>query len=126
LFYDGRPPIEIVAQILIAVLFIGTGMINAVWRQANIIPRMGQLGIPFPKWSLQIGFIMQFSGGLMVLFDWYAAWGAVILIVFTLMAAAIFHRFWEMDDPYRFDTHRQFVFNNGAVIGGLLFIIARS
>ena len=126
MFYAGRPPIEIVAQVMIAILFIGTGIINAGWRQANIIPRMGQLGTPFPKLSLYIGFAMQFAGGFMILFDWHARYGAMLLIVFTLMAAAIFHRFWQMPDPYRYDTHRQFLFNNTAVIGGLLFIIARA
>jgi putative oxidoreductase len=126
LFYEGRPPIEIIAQILIAILFIGTGIINAVWRRANIVPRMGQLGVPFPKPSLYIGFVMQFAGGFMVLLDYYAAYGAMVLIFFTALAAVIFHRFWEMSDPYRYDTHRQFVFNNGAVIGSLLFVISRS
>lgn len=126
MYYAGSPMIEIIAQILIATLFIGTGIINAVWRRGNIIPRMGQLGVPFPALSLYFGFVMQFIGGFMILFDWHAAYGAIILIIFTLMAAAIFHRFWEMADPYKYDTHRQFVFNNGAVIGGLLFIIARN
>ncbi|MGE3247536.1 MAG: DoxX family protein [Beijerinckiaceae bacterium] len=126
MFYEGRPPVEIVAQIMIAILYIGTGIINAGWRQANIIPRMGQLGTPMPRLSLYIGFAMQFVGGFMILFDWHARIGAALLIVFTLLAAAIFHRFWEMNDPYRYDTHRQFLFNNTAVIGGLLFIISRS
>lgn len=126
MFYAGRPPVEVIAQVMIAILFIGTGIINAGWRQANIIPRMAQLGTPFPKLSLYIGFAMQFAGGFMILADWNARIGAIVLIVFTLLAAAIFHRFWQMGDPYRYDTHRQFLFNNCAVIGGLLFIIARS
>lgn len=126
MFYAGRPPIEIFAQIMISILFIGTGIINAGWRQGNIIPRMGQLGVPWPKACLYIGFIMQFAGGFMILFDWHARYGATLLIFFTLLAAVIFHRFWQMSDPYRYDTHRQFLFNNTAVIGGLLFIIARA
>lgn len=126
MFFEGRPPIEMIAQIMIAILFIGTGVINAGWRQSNIIPRMGQLGVPFPKLSLHIGFVMQFIGGFMLLFDWHARYGAMLLIFFTLLAAVIFHRFWQMQDPYRYDTHRQFLFNNTAVIGGLLFVISRA
>lgn len=126
MFFDQRPPVEIVAQIMIAVLFIGTGIINAGWRQANIVPRMAALGVPYARLSLYIGFAMQFAGGFMLLFDWHARWGAGLLIVFTLMAAAIFHRFWQMSDPYRYDTHRQFLFNNCAVIGGLLFVMSRA
>jgi len=123
LFYAGSSALEIVAQLLIANLFIGTGIINAVWRQAGIIPRMGQT-VPYPRACLYIGFVMQFTGGIMILIDWYAAYGAMLLIFFTLLAAVIFHRFWEMPDPYKYDTHRQFLFNNGAVIGGLMLIIA--
>lgn len=126
MFYADRPPIEIVAQVMISILFIGTGIINMVWRQGNIIPRMGALGVPFPQLSLYVGFVMQFIGGFMLLFDWHARYGAMLLIVFTLMAAAIFHKFWLMEDPYRYDTHRQFLFNNTAVIGGLLFVISRT
>lgn len=124
MFFEDRPPLEIIAQVMIAFLFLGIGVINAGWRQKNIVPRMAQLGAPFPRLSLYIGFAMQFAGGLMILFDWHARYGAMLLIFFTILAAVIFHRFWEMDDPYRYDTHRQFVFNNCAVIGGLLFIIA--
>lgn len=95
MFYAGRPALEIIAQLMIATLFLGTGTINAVWRQKLLIPRMGQLGAPFPKLSLYIGFAMQFTGGFMILFDWHARYGAMLLIVFTVLAAIIFHRFWK-------------------------------
>ena len=122
MFYAGSSALEVIAQILIANLYIGTGIINAVWRRKAIIPRMGQT-VPYPKFCLYAGFVMQFAGGIMVLIDWYAAYGAMVLIFFTILAMIIFHRFWEMPDPYKYDTHRQFLFNNGAVIGSLLLII---
>jgi len=77
-----------------------------------------------PYVTLWIGFAMQAVGGVMVAADWHTDIGSVILIVFTVLASAIFHRFWTMDDPLRRHMHLSILFSNVAVIGGLLLLMA--
>ena len=46
-----------------------------------------------------------------------------VLPVFTVLASAIFHRFWLMDDPLRRHMHLSILFSNIAVIGALLLLV---
>jgi len=81
------------------------------------------MNIPNARVVLWIGFAMQFAGGFLILFDYRTDVGVALLILFTVLASAIFHRFWEVDDPLRRHFHVSFLFGNCAVIGGLLLLL---
>jgi|TARA_B100000315_G_scaffold258940_1_gene312864 uncharacterized membrane protein YphA (DoxX/SURF4 family) len=55
----------------------------------------------------------------MVLLDYYDDVGAVILIIFTIIATAMFHRFWRVEDPIRRHLHLSFIFHNAAMSAAL-------
>lgn len=121
--YEGLSALQIVGQILISMLFLGTGLVNATTKVRQHVDRMVAMNIPFAPVVLWTGFVMQFVGGTMVLLDYRTGIGAVILIVFTVLASAIFHRFWTVEDPLRRHFHISFLFSNCAVIGGLLLLV---
>lgn len=121
--YAEHTTLQIIGQLLIAVLFLGTGLINATIKVKQHVDRMAAMGIPSAAAVLWTGFAMQFVGGLLIAFDTYTAVGAVILIVFTIVATAIFHRYWEVEDPLRRHLHQSFIFSNCAVLGGLTLLI---
>ena len=113
---------EIIAHILIAALFIIGGIKNIIIRQ-EVLERMAALRVPAPKPVLYAGFTVQFIGAFMVLFDFYAAIGAMILIVFTVAATWMFHRYWLMPDPVRRNYHMLLGLNNFGVVGGLFLLV---
>ncbi len=121
--YAGKTFLQIIGQLMIAFLFLGTGVANAIWKEKQHIDRMVAYDIPFPRAVLWMGFAMQFAGGLLVALDWHTRLGAIILIIFTILASAIFHRYWEVDDPLRRHFHVSFLFSNVAVIGALLLLL---
>jgi len=122
--YADNTNLEIAGQLLIAVLFLGTGIINSTTKFKQHADRMAGYNVPVPVVTLAIGFAMQYIGGFMVAFDYKTDIGAMILIFFTLAATAIFHRWWTVvDDPLRKHLHLSFVFSNCAVAGGLLLLI---
>ncbi len=123
MFYEDKTTLEIVAQLMIVTLFLGTLAINATTKVKQHADRMTAMGIPLPYATLWIGFAMQAVGGAMVAIDWHTDIGAAILIVFTVFASAIFHRFWTMEDPLRRHLHLSFVFSNIAVVGALLLLV---
>ena len=123
MFYEGHTPLEIVGQLMIATLFLGTLVINAGTKERQHVDRMAAMGIPLPRATLWAGFALQAAGGVMVAIDWNAGLGAIALIIFTVLASAIFHRFWTMVDPLRRHLHLSFLFSNIAVIGALLLLI---
>ena len=123
MFYEGHTPLEIVGQLMIATLFLGTLVLNAGTKERQHVDRMAAMNIPLPRATLWAGFALQAAGGVMGAVDWQTGLGAVLLIVFTVLASAIFHRFWTMEDPLRRHLHLSFVFSNIAVIGALLLLI---
>ena len=123
MFYADHTPLAIIGQLMIATLFLGTLVLNAATKEQQHVDRMAAMGIPLPRASLWAGFALQAAGGVMVAVDWRAGRGAILLIVFTVLASAIFHRFWTMEDPLRRHLHLSFVFSNIAVIGALLLLI---
>lgn len=123
MFYADHTPLEVAGQLMIATLFLGTLAINATAKVQQHVDRMAAMGIPLPRATLWAGFALQGVGGVMVVLDWHADIGALLLIVFTVLASAIFHRFWSVEDPLRRHLHLSFMFSNIAVIGGLLLLV---
>ncbi len=121
--YADHDALQIAGQLLIAFLFLGTAVINSTMKVKQHVDRMAAMGIHQARLVLWIGFAMQYAGGLSVAFDYRTEIGAVILIVFTVVATAIFHRYWELEDPLRRHLHQSFIFSNCAIVGGLLLLI---
>ena len=84
---------------------------------------MRDMGLPFASTILWAGFSIQAVGGTMLALDISADIGASLLIIFTIMATIIFHRFWHVNDQLRRHLHISFVFSNIAIIGALLLVI---
>jgi len=121
--YQEHTPLHVAGQLLIAFLFLGTGIVNVTTKFRQHLDRMVAAGVPFAKPLLIAGFAMQFAGGLLVALDWHRALGAAILIVFTALATAIFHQYWRVEDPLRRHLHVSFIFSNCGIVGGLLLLM---
>lgn len=121
--YQDQTPLHVAGQLLLAFLFLGTGLVNVSAKFRQHLERMVALGVPCAKPVLIAGFAMQFAGGLLVALDWQRAFGAAILIVFTVLATAIFHQFWRVEDPLRRHLHLSFIFSNCGIVGGLLLLM---
>jgi len=121
--YQDQTPLHIAGQLLLAFLFLGTGLVNVAAKFRQHLDRMAGVGVPFARPVLIAGFAVQFAGGLMLALDWQRALGAAVLIVFTVLATAIFHQFWRVEDPLRRHLHVSFIFSNCGVVGGLLLLM---
>ncbi len=121
--YADHTTVEIVAQGLIALPYLVLGVLNVTTRRKENIERMTFLGVPYAGLTLSVGVPLQFLGGFMVLFNYRADIGAVILIVFTIVATCIFHRPWLADDSRGRHMHLSFVFTNLGLIGALLLFV---
>ena len=71
---------------------------------------------------LGLGFVLQFAGATLLALDVSRTWGAALLIAFTVLASAIFHRWWLMADPLLRHLHLSNLLVNLGVVGGLLLV----
>ena len=107
-------------------ILIGAYFLVMLWKNLRLytwnVERMGSNGVPYPQIVLPAGFVIQFVGAVSVMIDYRAEIGTVLLLIFTVAATAIFHRYWRIDDPVRRNYHMLLGFNNVGLTGGLLLI----
>lgn len=115
---------EAIGRYLLVVLYLGTALINSTRKVKQHQDRIAAAGIPSAGAVLWFGFALQYAGSLMLLFDWHTEIGAALLIVFTVAATAIFHRYWQVEDPLRRHMHFSFIFSNIGLCGGLVMLMA--
>jgi len=115
---------ETAGRLLIAFCFVTTGLCNLTRaRIRDHIERMAAFGTPFPRAAFWVGIAIQFIGCALLLLDWHARAGVWCLIVFTVAASAIFHRFWSMPEATKRNTSRIILLGNTAVLGGLFLLL---
>jgi len=118
------PWLDTTGKLLIVGFFIAAGLYNlAPARIKDHIERLADLGVPLPAAAFWFGMTLQFSGCALVLAGWHADIGVLFLIVFTVVANALFHRFWAASDPARRNTLRLMLLNGVAILGGLLLLL---
>ena len=109
---------------LIVGFFLVSGAANLTKaRIADHIQRMQGFGTPFPAAACWAGVALQFAGCALLIDGRYAATGVVCLIAFTVVATAIFHRFWQKSDPMQRNLSRLSFLGNVAILGGLLLLL---
>lgn len=122
--YDNISWLDTAGRLLIVGFFLVAGLFNlAPSRIKDHIDRMAALRVPFPAGAFWIGITMQFTGCALLLAGWHAEIGTWCLIVFTVVANAIFHRYWTVQDPARRNTMRLMLLNGIAILGGLLLLL---
>ena len=90
----------------------------------SIARKSTELGISsFPSRPSTSGFVLQFLGGILLALDVWRVLGAVLLILVTVLASAIFHRWW-VPDPLLSHLHLSNLIVNCGVVGGLLLVAA--
>ncbi|MGH8634693.1 MAG: DoxX family protein [Burkholderiales bacterium] len=122
--YGDASWLELAGRLLIVFFFVVAGLFNlSRERIREHIERLAGFGVPFPAAAFWAGIALQFTGCGLLLADWHAGIGAWCLIVFTVVANAIFHRYWTVQDPARRNVTRLLLLNGIAILGGLLLVL---
>ena len=108
----------LLARITLAALFIPGGL-RKLMDLGAFTASLQKQGVPFADVLAPIGAGVEFLGGIAVLIGFQTGLAALLLIVFTIIATLIAHRFWEFQGAARQMQQTQF-FKNLAIIGGFL------
>lgn len=116
--------LDMAGRLIIVSFFLAAGFYNVVPARArDHIERIAALGLPLPVVAFWFGMALKFTGCALVLAGWHADIGVGCLIGFTVVANAMFHRFWRVTDPARRHTLRLLLLNGIAIVGGLLLLL---
>lgn len=112
----------LLGRILIALLFIPAG-ISKISGFSGTVGYIASKGLPLPQVAAAGTIVVEVVVALALLIGFKARWAALILAVFTLLAAFLFHNFWAMPADQQMMQSINF-FKNLAIVGGLLFVAA--
>jgi putative oxidoreductase len=111
----------LLGRIAMAAVFIPSGFAK-LSNVGAFAAALEKRGVPFADILSTLGGLIEFLGGIAVALGIHARWAAALMIVFTLAATAISHRFWELEGTARQAQEVQF-FKNLAIVGGFLFLV---
>jgi uncharacterized membrane protein YphA (DoxX/SURF4 family) len=116
--------LETAGKLLIVGYFIAAGINNLFpARIEEHIGRLAGFGVPLPAAAFWLAHAVLFTGCALVLAGWHADIGILLLIAFTVVANALYHRFWTVADPFRRNMLRVQLMNGFGTVGGLLLLL---
>jgi putative oxidoreductase len=114
--------LPLLGRILIAALFLVSG-VHKIMIFSQQVGYFTRLGFPLPEVATVLAILVEVGGAALLILGWRARCVAWALIVFTLVATFMAHRFWEVDAAFRSNQMNHFL-KNFAIIGGLLYVAA--
>jgi len=108
-----NPTLPLLGRVLISAMFLIAGY-NKLMAVAGTATYFGKIGFPMPEIMAWLAILIEIGGGLLFLIGLKTRWIAWLLILFTVIASVMGHRFWV--DPGQLNAFLK----NLAIIGGLL------
>ncbi|HZO01987.1 MAG TPA: DoxX family protein [Burkholderiales bacterium] len=112
----------LLGRILLALIFLIAG-IRKLMAVAGSAGYFAKLGFPMPEVMVWVAIVIEIGGAVLLITGWNARRAAWLLILFTAIATAMAHRFWEFDAAQYANQMNHFL-KNVAIIGGLLYLAA--
>lgn len=124
LYPNDASMLDTAGRLLIVALFLILGLRNlTTFHTKDHIAKLTGAGTPMPAVVFWCGLTLQFTGVALVLLNWHPAIGVMCFIVFTVLASALFHRFWQSQDVGKRTIQQNGMCQNFAVLGGLLLLL---
>lgn len=103
-------------RVLIALLFLMTA-----WRLSPNPGYLGSLGVPGPAILSWVAIAVEFIIVLSLILGLATKYGALLGIVYVIVATVLAHRYWEYPDAQQLAQYTNFT-KNLAILGGLVLI----
>ena len=113
-------------------LLVGRGMLGWIFFESGFrkllamdpfIASLARRSVPWPTLLGWIGAPLEFFAGAALLLGAWTRWGALGLVVFTIAATVIGHRYWEFDDLATRRLQQAQFWKNITIIGGMIVLI---
>ena len=112
--------LNLIGRLLIVALFLPAGL-GKISGFEGTLGYFASLGIPAPVFALVATIVIEVLGSIALIVGFQTRIVAVIMAIFTLIAAATGHAFWAAPADAAFIAQLLF-FKNIAVMGGLLVL----
>ena len=108
----------LVGRILLAAIFITSGF-GKITGFDGTVGYIASKGLPLPQIAAIVAIVAELGGGILLAIGFKARWAALVLAVFTVAAAILFHDYWAADAAQKMGQQINF-WKNISMTGGLL------
>lgn len=113
----------LIGRLLMAPVFLLSAYAKVVDYDATAA-YMASKGLPMVPLLLGLSIVIEFIGGLSLIFGYKVRALAVILILYLIPVTLTMHDFWMMQDTMQSQNNMYHFFKNLTIIGGLLYVAA--
>jgi putative oxidoreductase len=115
-------PLAPVGRLLLCTIFVMSTIMNKIVNFSGTVTHMQKEGVPPARFALVGAIIFLIVGSISVIIGMKARIGALLLLVFLVLATYYFHDFWTFEGEAAQEQTIQFM-KNLALMGAMLFII---
>lgn len=115
--------LNLIGRLCVAGYFLWSVPFN-LGARGHHLAEFRRIGVPGGPVLFAGGIALSLLGSVLLLYTPTAMIGALMLILFTLTADALFHRFWTYADPHEAVIHKFFLIEHIALCGGILGLAA--
>jgi putative oxidoreductase len=113
----------LIGRIVLVVMFIFSGY-GKFMDLSGTAAMIASKGLPTPMLLATLAALVEVLGGLMIVFGWQTRFAALGLLVYTLVAAYLFHDFWTMPEGAERMNAMIHALKNLSVAGAFLMLAA--
>jgi len=108
-------------RVMMGWIYVESGLRKLTGMDA-FIASLVRRGLPYATVLGWIGAPLEFFGGLALLLGVYLRCATIAMIVFTVVATLIGHRYWEIAEPAARRMQQSHFAKNITIIGGLILL----
>ena len=111
----------LIGRLLIAVIFVLSGF-NKIGGFEGTVGYIASKGLPLPQLGAILAILVELGGGILLIVGWKTRWAAAVMMLFTVVAAVIFHNYWAAPPEMAQNQMIHFL-KNISMAGGLLYVV---
>jgi putative oxidoreductase len=113
----------LIGRVLVVILFLfsGWGKFSGLEGTAAYI---ASKNLPMPMVLAVASGVVELAATILVIIGYRARWAALVLAIFTIMAALLFHNYWTIEDAAARSEQYLNFWKNVGIMGGLLMLVA--
>jgi putative oxidoreductase len=121
----------VVGRILLGLIFLASGIHKATTFNNTVEQVKGVMtGAGIPEGAVAplivAAIVFEIVGAVLIILGLFARLGAVLLIIFLLVATPIFHNFWSLEpNTPKYQEQMINCMKNVSILGGMIFLLAR-
>jgi putative oxidoreductase len=119
-----RGVLSVLGRLMLCAIFLMSALGNKIPNFHQLAGVMAKEGVPAPQVLLVGAIVFLVAGSLSVIVGYKARVGAVLLLVFLVLATYYFHDFWTIADSQARQEQMIHFMKNLSMMGAMLLVIA--